>query len=220
LPLTSARRNRELEGQRAEIDRRLSQIDDLLGEKAWLDAEILLRNALRDYPDEERFQAQSRRLSVERLAQVRETEFRQAEASARALMRDELWSSARQLIQPFLDEPATQHLAAAMQSQIASAEDAYRARVAGFEQQAHALNDAGKYEDAVVLLRQASTKLVSSSALAHLLKESLGRRAPGTDMNFRRRLPEIRCLSLVYPRNPAGPPGLNRSVTVSSHGDS
>jgi len=75
--LAEARKNRDLEKRRNEIAGRISRIDALLGEDAFDDAEVQVRNALRDFPDEPAFTERSQRLREERQAHAQAAAFRQ-----------------------------------------------------------------------------------------------------------------------------------------------
>jgi serine/threonine-protein kinase len=79
--LTEACQKRELEKRRGEIDRRIAQIQALLGEQAFDDVEILIRAALRDFPGDPAFPKLSEELEQAREAALAALED-QADAEA------------------------------------------------------------------------------------------------------------------------------------------
>jgi len=169
--LIDARQNRESEKRRNEIDRRILQIDALLGEDAFDDVEVLIRNGLRDYPGEAAFTERSRRLQEERQAHAQKAAFRETGLEVQRLRQERQWERARQLVMPYRDVARTQTSAGTLLAELSAEEAQYRTRVRELEERARTLTAAKQHEEALALLEQAAGEFPEVGAFAHLLEE-------------------------------------------------
>ena len=169
--LGDARKNRDLERRRNEIARRISRIDALLGEDSFDDAEVQVRNALRDFPDESAFTERSQRLREERQAHAQAAAFRQLVPEVQRLRRERQWERSRQMLTPYRDGARTQAPAEALLAELSAEEAQYRIRTRELEERARTLTAAKQYEEALVLLEQAAREFPEVGAFAHLLAE-------------------------------------------------
>ena len=168
--LGTARQGRELE-RRPKIDRRISQIDALLGEKAFDDAEVLIRNAQRDYGSEAALEKRKRQLEEGRHLEALEAAFRQTTSEVGRLCQQRQWEQSRQLVAPYLDDGKMQPAAEAILAELSRQEGAYRARTRELAEQARILIDDKRYPEALALLQPATAEFPEIGAFSRLLAE-------------------------------------------------
>jgi len=169
--LGELRQSRETERKAKEFDRRISQIDALLGENAFDDAEVLIRNALRDYAGDAAVEERKGRLEEARRLEGLEAAFRETAGKVRRLSRQRQWAQARQLLAPYLDGGRTQAAAEAVLAELARQEGPYLVRTRELEEQARALINARRYADALALLEPAAAEFPEIAAFSNLLAD-------------------------------------------------
>ena len=169
--LGEARQSRESDRRANEIERRVSRIDAMLGEKAFDDAENLIRAALRDHAGEPAFEERRRRLEEGRAEHAIEVAFRQSVADLVRLCQRREWEQARQLIAPFLEHPKTQPFARAVLDDLVKQEAQHSARAGELEDQARTMIADGRYGDALALLERSALEFSNVAGFVGTLAE-------------------------------------------------
>ncbi len=170
--LEEARQQRESERHRRnEVDRRISQIDALLSEDAFGEAELLINTALREYADEAEFADRRQRLEERRRVRALEIAFRQSRAQVDTLRDQRRWEQARQLLVPYLDGGPLQTAAQALAGEISELETQYLTRTRGLEEQARSLIAGKQGSEALTLLEMAVAQFPEIEAFSQMLGE-------------------------------------------------
>jgi hypothetical protein len=170
--LAEARKNREAERTRNDLERRITQIDALLDEQAFDDAAVLLRGALRDYPGDQNFHSRQQQLEVEIHSRAVASAFRESANQAAKLAQQKQWEEARKLLAPYLDEPNLQSAAQSLLDDFPPQETLYRARIQEWEKTARASIAAGRYQEAEAQLKEAAAQFPESEGFPPLLREA------------------------------------------------
>jgi serine/threonine-protein kinase len=150
----------------------LSQIRILLGNGDLDHAEVLVRYARSNYPNDTAFQELERELGKARDLQAYLEAFARQRLEIERLAQGRQWARAKELLQPYLDTPQTQDDACQIFARLDAEEMAYGERTGSIDRQARELIEAKRFEEAAPLLSNASAEFPEIEGFGALLRQA------------------------------------------------
>jgi serine/threonine protein kinase len=165
-------RNRDLERRSKETARRVEQIRVLIADNGLDDAEVLLRNALRDNPGAPPLMEVQDELAETRKEQVQRVGFARVAKDAERFIRARDWDAARQLLTPFRAIPATSGSADEWLRTLDGYEEQFRQKIAAIDKQGREMLATGMCDESAKILSDAMLQYPEARQLAPLLEEA------------------------------------------------